>query len=358
MKHLNLPTLCFLLLLLSLAACDPITMSGDLPQAMGTQSALPIAEGAGGNEIEKEHQVMALPTIAPSAVPRTMATTIPPTAIPLPEPVETKEKAQSADDLIYINETFDFQLPLPETWRGFEVTQNQHEDVSNICFTFGNSSPVCVLQIDVYPKAAWNSLSRVPNDYYLVENEQFVFASGPYMPECIQLDEFQCQRYQEIPEILAGFLLEAPAAEDFGIYLLTEDRPATQLEESELNSLEVQDQPVIGMSDILSYDGESHGMRLSEDAYRRIQALFSLPVRVDGIPFVVRVGEEPIYAGAFWTPLSSLSYDGVVILQPIGEQDEMIGLALGYPSPLAFTGEDPRGDPRIIEALDKAGKLE
>ena len=146
-------------------------------------------------------------------------------------------------------------------------------------------------------------------------------------------------------------------AEDFGIYLLAEDRPAIQLTENDLNTIQLQAQPVIGIDDIRYYDRESHGVQLSEDAYRRVQELFPLPVRVDGIPFVVRVGDESIYAGAFWTPLSSLSYDGVIILQPFGEEEEMVRLALGYPSPLAFTGEDPRGDPRIIEALDSAGKL-
>jgi hypothetical protein len=145
---------------------------------------------------------------------------------------------------------------------------------------------------------------------------------------------------------------------DFGIYLLAEDGPATQLVERDLNTIALQEQPVIGIKDIVSYDPNSHEMQLTGSAYRRVQELFPLPVRVDGIPFVVRVGDEPIYAGAFWTPLSSLSYDGIIIPQPFGDQEKKIGLALGYPGQLAFTGEDPRGDPRIMDALDKAGKLE
>ncbi len=145
---------------------------------------------------------------------------------------------------------------------------------------------------------------------------------------------------------------------DFGIYLLAEDGPATQLDGMDLDTVALQERPVIGINDILSYDRNSHEMQLTEAAYRRVQELFPLPVRVDGIPFVVRAGDEPIYAGAFWTPLSSLSYDGVFIMQPFGDQEKKIGLALGYPGQLAFTGEDPRGNLRIIEALDKAGKLD
>lgn len=148
-----------------------------------------------------------------------------------------------------------------------------------------------------------------------------------------------------------------PGPDAFGIYLLVEDRPATQVTSGDLISLELQDRPLISIDDIVFYDGESHEMELSAAAYGRVQALFTLPARVDGIPFVVRVGDEPIYAGAFWTPLSSLSYDGVTIMQPLGDQDDMIRLALGYPSPIVFTGQDPRADPRIIEALSKADKL-
>ena len=73
--------------------------------------------------------------------------------------------------------------------------------------------------------------------------------------------------------------------------------------------------------------------------------------------FVVRAGDEPIYAGVFWTPVSSLSYDGVIILQPFSKDETSIGLSLGYPSPTAFAEEDPRLDRWIIEALDRAGKL-
>ena len=82
-----------------------------------------------------------------------------------------------------------------------------------------------------------------------------------------------------------------------------------------------------------------------------------MPVKVDGIPFVVCVGEQPIYAGAFWTPLSSLSFDGVVIMQPFDTDGTTIRIVLGYPGQDAFTGSDPRADDRVMKALEAAGKL-
>jgi len=78
-------------------------------------------------------------------------------------------------------------------------------------------------------------------------------------------------------------------------------------------------------------------------------------------PFVVCVGKERIYRGAIWSSLSSREYDGVVILEPSYQPPESdsytIRLELGYPTEKWFKGEDPRSDPRILRALEKAGKI-
>lgn len=116
-----------------------------------------------------------------------------------PEPVRL--------NLTYINDELGFQLDFTETWAGFEVTQHAFENVTNVCFSFTNSTPICVLQIDVYTHEAWNDLTMVPDGYYQAENERFVFAAGPLASECVQLDAFQCERYQELPEILTSFLV-------------------------------------------------------------------------------------------------------------------------------------------------------
>jgi hypothetical protein len=96
---------------------------------------------------------------------------------------------------------------------------------------------------------------------------------------------------------------------------------------------------------------------LTPEAYDRVRAIFSLPVEVGGMPFVVIANGERIYGGAFWTPLSSLSYNGVIILQPFEPDANEIVLELGYPAREAFTGPDPRGDARVMQALERAGKL-
>ena len=151
---------------------------------------------------------------------------------------------------------------------------------------------------------------------------------------------------------------QPPEPEPFSIHLLADEVPAAELSTCDLSKLELQEPPIVSDNDIISYWQATHEIELTAEAYERIQELYDLPVRVSGMPFVVSVGRERIYAGAFWTPLSSLSFDGVVIIQPLDPSKRSITIELGYPSPQAFAGPDPRSDQRILRSLQAKGKLE
>lgn len=163
--------------------------------------------------------------------------------------------------------------------------------------------------------------------------------------------------------VLAGILFLAAAgcqpekSGDFAIYLTTGEISSQQLEITGLYALPLQPQPLLTDQDILAYHPDSHHMDLTPDGYQKVQNLFSGLVDVSGVPFVVLVGSQRIYSGAFWSPLSSLSFDGVVVMQPLERPSHTIGFSLGYPSRTAFTGVDPRADPRILEALKASGKM-
>jgi hypothetical protein len=146
-------------------------------------------------------------------------------------------------------------------------------------------------------------------------------------------------------------------ARGFSIYLLADEVPATELSIVDLTDLELQEEPIVSGDDIVTYSKETHEIELNAEAYDRIQQLFALPVQVSGMPFVVFVGADRIYAGAFWTPASSISFDGVVICEPYDRERRVITIGLGYPSPEAFKGTDPRSDPRVLQSLEAAGKL-
>lgn len=160
-------------------------------------------------------------------------------------------------------------------------------------------------------------------------------------------------------EAAAATVTPAPAVEpvsvgEFSIHLTAQEVPTWQLSQADLDSLELEKQPILPSDDILRYSEDTHEIDLTPSAYERIN---QLSVPTDGRGFVVSVGSERVYSGAFWTMLSSQSFDGVAIWVPLMDK-HAIQMKLGYPGPFDFRGEDPRSDPRILRSLEQAGKLE
>ena len=144
----------------------------------------------------------------------------------------------------------------------------------------------------------------------------------------------------------------AAEGEGFAIYLTKGDIPPAQMEA--LSHVDIEGQPVITLSDIITYNAQTHEITLTASAYERISQL-EVPVR--GKSFVICVNRGPIYWGAFWTPLSSVSFNGVTIWQPLNlEEPHIIKLELGYPSPAFYEGDDPRDNAAVMESLEQAGK--
>ena len=145
----------------------------------------------------------------------------------------------------------------------------------------------------------------------------------------------------------------APNHEGFALYLTEGDVPPAHM--PALSHIDIVGQPVVAADDIVAYDAQTHEIALTAKAFGRIS---SMEVPVSGKSFVVCVDRNPVYWGAFWTPLSSNSFDGVTILKPLNPEDpKVIKLELGYPSPSFYGGEDPRNSAELLEALEQAGKL-
>ena len=141
--------------------------------------------------------------------------------------------------------------------------------------------------------------------------------------------------------------------EGFAIYLTKQDIPPAQMEA--LSHIKLADQPAISVEDVITYNAQTHEMKLTDEAFERVS---QLDVSTGGKSFIVCVDKRPIYWGAFWVLWSSLSFDGVTIwIPPILEEPQVIKLELGYPSSELYTGEDPRSNPAVIESLEQAGKL-
>jgi hypothetical protein len=153
--------------------------------------------------------------------------------------------------------------------------------------------------------------------------------------------------------ILMSSICATSKGEGFAIYLTKQDIPPAQMEA--LSHVDIAEKPIITISDIITYDAQEHELRLTASAFERVCQL-GVPVR--GKSFVVCIDKRLIYWGAFWTPLSSMSFDGVTIWKPLSlEEPHVIRLELGYPSSAFYIGDDPRGNPEVIESLEQAGKL-
>jgi hypothetical protein len=153
--------------------------------------------------------------------------------------------------------------------------------------------------------------------------------------------------------ILVLSICTTSKGEGFAIYLTKQDIPPAQMEA--LSHVDIAERPIITINDIITYDAQEHELRLTASAFERVSQL-GVPVR--GKSFIVCIDKRPIYWGAFWTPLSSMSFDGVTIWKPLSlEEPHVIRLELGYPSSAFYIGEDPRSNPVVIEPLEQAGKL-
>jgi hypothetical protein len=145
----------------------------------------------------------------------------------------------------------------------------------------------------------------------------------------------------------------SPLNEGFAIYLTKADIPPQQMEA--LSHVDLMEQPFISNKDIVTYNAQTHEVKLTAGAFESIAQL-DVPVR--GKSFMVCVDKNPVYWGAFWTPISSMSFDGVTIWKPLSTQGpKVITLELGYPSSSFYGGEDPRNNPEVIRALERDGKL-
>lgn len=146
----------------------------------------------------------------------------------------------------------------------------------------------------------------------------------------------------------------------FGIYLLRNpDVTGASVEGKDPASLELQDAPLLGANDILGWDWEAQTINISEKGLERLPK-----PGVYGVPFVVVADGKPQYVGAFWTGVSSASFQEPVIIVP-SFTDELprgvVQLQRAYPG--LFEG-DVRPDPRLDDAvrrelkrLDKLTKI-
>lgn len=144
----------------------------------------------------------------------------------------------------------------------------------------------------------------------------------------------------------------------FELYLVADEQMSgADVYLTDINDLPLAEAPLLKTEDIASYDASFHAINLTDEAYQRMLLVFARGMPMSGVPFVIVSNSERIYAGAFWSMASSLSFDGIAIIEPLDPFNSPLYLILGYPSSDFFTGQDPRDDARLMQALEDAGLM-
>jgi hypothetical protein len=138
---------------------------------------------------------------------------------------------------------------------------------------------------------------------------------------------------------------------NFALYLLNDSKlTAAQVWGQPLESLVLANRPFLATGDLTSYRWQTHEFSVTAPIDSQLVAFQRTPGPTGGIPFVVMVGTQRIYLGAFWYAYSSLIpqvpfIDALRNVHQINKCESVLML------------EDSRTDPRIHQALKESGIL-
>jgi hypothetical protein len=227
--------------------------------------------------------------------------------------------------------------------------------------TIGLSFAACVNRQPVYWGVFWSAASSAiaPSSCVIANyplQQTFHMGTGQNSqqgPDILELAYAGNNDPRNSPAIIAALQQAGKINhEGFAIYLPPGDVSPQNM--PDLNSVELPTSPFIGLNDIVSFNPENYQLTLTPDAVNRIIAL---QIGVYGKSFVVCVDRLPVYWGAFWTPISSVPFDGIAIEQPLNNQTDTVTIQTGYPTSSFFTGTDRVDDAAIQESFRQVGKL-
>jgi hypothetical protein len=122
---------------------------------------------------------------------------------------------------------------------------------------------------------------------------------------------------------------------------------------AEMKQSELESEPLLTEQDIVSYDWPTHTIALTKSGEKKIPDIKA--VGTGGVEFVIVADGQRCYRGAFWASLSSQSHGEPVI--DVLRRGRTLQIQRAYPDASFAVGDDPRSDPRILQALEAAGKI-
>jgi hypothetical protein len=178
------------------------------------------------------------------------------------------------------------------------------------------------------------------------------------IPPGIEVKSGEDKPNEEIDRFLTR--LGQQSLRDFGIYVL-KDKTMNALNALKANFAwqAFEEKPLLGMDDFVWYRWKDHAFKLTPEAAKRLPS-----PGVCGIPFFVIVDGKRVYQGGFWTSVSSAGFPGPIIEpRPVAHFEEgadrtVFTIERAYPGATEEQlRDDPRDDPAIQSAFEKAGKL-
>ena len=120
-----------------------------------------------------------------------------------------------------------------------------------------------------------------------------------------------------------------------------------------IEDLPLESQPILTDKDLISYKWKDHELELKQ-GFIFGDTIGHIPI--DGLPFVLIANDKRIYVGAFWTPISSLSWN-LPAITILPSNKNVIQIAAGYPGGSPENKSDPRSNQQIYDALKSIGKI-
>jgi len=139
------------------------------------------------------------------------------------------------------------------------------------------------------------------------------------------------------------------------LYLLEAYETVDKSPEIELQSIVLEQVPLISYSGIKSYHAGEHYFKVTDDAREAVE---EHAWTVGGTAFAITADEEVVYTGYFVPAYSSMSVQWVVIDPILWRLNNKMYVELGYPGQVeGVVIPDLRNDPRILDIFRRDGKL-
>ncbi len=153
-----------------------------------------------------------------------------------------------------------------------------------------------------------------------------------------------------VTQIACDSGIESAQGPEFAMYRLKDANiTASQVWDQSLESLVLADNPFLAVNDLRSYKWQTHEFSVIAAVDSQLAQL-RRPGPVGGIPFVVTVGNERIYLGAFWYAYSSM-------IAQVPYIDIILDPHRICKCQSVLVQDDKRNDVRIYRALKQAGIL-